>query len=65
MCDLSFVLFARPSFVEGIARLADVAGTLNQYNLAESPQEADERAIWADWRQVGMDMFDCLPSFHE
>lgn len=46
-------LFADPSFLEGVGRLFDFGGTLQQYNVAPSPEEADERATFADWSAVG------------
>jgi hypothetical protein len=53
MSDFTCILFSRPSFVEGFARLVDVPGLLNQYNISASAAEADRRAIAADWDQVG------------
>lgn len=49
-------LFARPSFVEGIARVADFHGTLQRYNTSSDSDYADLRAIYADWEAVGKDM---------
>lgn len=46
-------LFARPSFLEGIGRLFDIGGTLNEYNTSPTPQEADRIALTADWMSVG------------
>ena len=56
MAEPNFVLYARPSFFEGLARLLDVGGTLNEYNTSKSPEEADYRAIFADWQAVGLDI---------
>ena len=53
---LSDFLFARPSFLEGIARLADVGGTLNEYNTSRSGADADARALQGDWRAIGHDV---------
>ncbi|TFH06572.1 MAG: hypothetical protein E4H08_10805 [Candidatus Atribacteria bacterium] len=50
------ILFARPSLIEGAARLVDFSGTLSTYNQSESPQEADYKALWADWCQVGAEL---------
>ena len=49
---------ARPSLVSGAARLFDFGGTLNTYYrlVDENPNEADARAIAADWRVVGGDI---------
>lgn len=41
-------LFARPSFFEGVGRLADFCGALNQYNWSATPKEADETALEQD-----------------
>lgn len=49
-------LFARPSFVEGISRVLDFGGTLNEYNRKSSPQEADSNAILNDFLMVGNDI---------
>lgn len=49
-------LFARPSFIEGIARITDFGGALNAYNQSATPLEADERAMLEDWKAVGHDM---------
>lgn len=49
-------LFARPSFLEGVARIMDFGNTLNTYNISATPAEADNRAISADWQAVGNDL---------
>jgi hypothetical protein len=49
-------LFARPSFIEGVARMVDVGGSLNTYNQSRTPEEADARAILEDWMAVGHDV---------
>ena len=48
MDSSSMVLFARPSFVEGFARVMDIACTLNEYNTALDGEQADELAFLAD-----------------
>ena len=45
---ISMFLFARPSFVEGFARLLDLGGTLNEYNSSIDGPHADELALRAD-----------------
>jgi hypothetical protein len=52
----SLYLTAQPSFLEGMARLFDFAGTLSVYNESRSPDEADIRALRADWQALGDDM---------
>ena len=52
MRELSSFLFARPSFLEGVARVLDLGGTLQEYNSSITPQQADALALNADWRAV-------------
>lgn len=52
MSSYTNVLFARPSFVEGFARVFDFGGALNQYNISETPAEADYLALKADWLAI-------------
>ncbi len=49
-------LFARPSFMSGLARLFDFWGTFNDYNRSSDTHTADTRAIGSDWRAVGNDI---------
>ncbi len=53
MSEYGFVLYAQPSFLEGMSRLIDFTGSLNTYNISLSPEEADFRAILSDWEAVG------------
>jgi len=56
MGEYSGLLYARPSFFEGIARIIDLGGTLNEYNRSPTPEQADHDALDADWRAIGQDM---------
>lgn len=56
MNDRTGFLYARPSFIEGVARLMDVGGTLNEYNRSASDEQADARALRSDWYAVGDDL---------
>ena len=56
-------LCARPSFLEGVARLFDFSGTLNHYNYSKSEDEADFRAILSDWQHVGYDISKATDQF--
>ena len=58
-------LYARPSFLEGAARLFDFTGSLNRYNVARSPRAADEAAMWLDWLGVGHDIQAAMKQFDE
>ena len=49
-------LYASPSFLEGIARVFDLGGTLNEYNNSPTPRYADGYAIGMDWCVVGKDI---------
>ena len=55
MGDYTDLLYARPSFLEGVARVMDLAGALNTYNIAPTPEQADAWALWSDWAAVGQD----------
>lgn len=64
--------YARPSFIEGMARLLDIGGTLNQHDaddlremrtrrLAQPTDvEADAEAIRQVWLAVGQDISDAM-----
>ncbi len=49
-------LYARPSFFEGMARIMDIGGTLNEYNASRTGAEADVIALMMDWNAVGQDL---------
>lgn len=49
-------LFAEPSFIEGISRILDLCGTLQEYNDSETEQKADVEALKNDWRAVEDDL---------
>ncbi len=49
-------LFAKPSFLGGIASILDLGGTLQLYNESLTPTEADSRAIMSDFLAVGGDI---------
>ena len=54
--QISSVLAAEPSVIEGVARLMDFGGTLQQYNDSDTENEADARALGNDWDTVGNDI---------
>ena len=49
-------LYAHPSFAEGVGRLFDFGDTLTVFNGSRTPEEADARAAYEDWRAVGNDL---------
>lgn len=46
------ILFERPSFWEGMARVLDIGNTINVYNDSTTGKEADLKAIRADWNAI-------------
>jgi len=56
-------LFAQPSFLSGLARLLDLFGVFDSYNQSRTPEEADAKAMYADWRVTGQDIFDAVTVF--
>jgi hypothetical protein len=56
-------LFARPSFFEGMGRIIDFGGTMTSFNRSSTPEEADSRAMYEDWRVVGNDLRAALARF--
>lgn len=54
--DFSTFLFARPTFLGGMATVLDMGGTLFNYNSSESAEEADRVALSMDFHAVGLDM---------
>ena len=62
MDSISDFLFARPSFLEGLARVLDIRGTLQTYNQSESGEVADRTPFAMDMQAIGQDMrtaMDC------
>jgi len=58
-------LFARPSFLTGIARIADPLGKLNDYNTSQGENLADYRALRSDWATVGDDLKFAIQQYEE
>ena len=52
----SFRLFARPTFLEGAARVFDFANILQRYRYDTTDHEADANALRSDWMAVGDDI---------
>ena len=65
MSAKSRFLLARPSFLEGMARVVDLGGTLQIYNGSITPKEADARALVADWLAVGEDIHAAMSEYAE
>lgn len=58
-------LFARPSFVGGMASVLDLGATLKAYNDSPSTNMADTRAIMSDWIVTGNDIRSAMSTFIE
>ncbi len=58
-------LFARPSFIEGMARTLDMFTTLQEYNKSATEEEADAWAIYNDFKVVGEDLQVSMNAFAE
>lgn len=59
------LLYATPSFLEGIARAIDIGDTLTEYNSSESGPAADLKALRADWRAIGIDLHQAMSQFEQ
>lgn len=51
--DVTDYLFARSSFLVGLASILDFGDTLTEYNRMPTPEQADAVATRADWKTVG------------
>ena len=60
---LSFYLFSRPSFVEGLGRTLDLSGQADAYNRSTTPEQADMTATANDWLMVGADVRSAIQGF--
>lgn len=49
-------LYARPSFMEGLARIFDFGNTLSEYNQSLTPKQADFLALRSDWLAIAGDL---------
>ena len=58
-------LYARPSLVEGLARILDFGNTFSGYNDSDTGLETDSIALWTDWAVVGQDIRDAIGAFEE
>jgi hypothetical protein len=60
MSEQSELLFARPSFLEGCARIGDFTNRMSEYNSLPTPALADRVATAADWDAVGSEMRNAI-----
>jgi hypothetical protein len=55
MDSLTTFLYAKPTFIDGIARILDFGSTLQEYNSCFFDEQADNIAMKLDWAMVGED----------
>lgn len=65
MSSRTSMLFATPGFLGGVATVLDLGSTLTVYNNSDSPDEADQKAIYSDWSAVGDDITDTFEKWEE
>lgn len=58
----STFLFVEPSMATGAGRTFDLWGGFDLYSYSASDEQADVRALYADWRLVGQDLRDATIS---
>lgn len=63
--SLTFHLFARPSFLEGLCRILDLYSSLQVYNRDRTGVEADTRALYNDWQMVGRDIESSIECYEQ
>ena len=56
-------LFARPSWLSGVARTLDLTGVFDDYNYSPTEARADAKALLCDWRVVGEVIRDAMKAF--
>ncbi len=63
MNSRSTFLFARPSYLEGLARIMDFGNTITVYNESLNGEQADYLALRSDWTAVGDDLRSAIQQF--
>ena len=64
MSELFGFLYARPSFIEGVARALDLGGTLQEYNNSPTGEMADRLALEADLQTVTEELKAAIAQDH-
>ncbi len=59
------LLYAQPSFIEGVARVFDFSASLSEFNRSLTGEQADYCALRADWLAVGDDLRRALGNMDE
>lgn len=63
--QLKYPLFANPSAFEGIGRILDLGGTLQQYNYSNNPKAADYKELLHDWYTIGNDIRSSINEYEK
>jgi hypothetical protein len=58
-------LFARSDFWSGVASVIDIGGTMVEFNRTEGEDDADRRAIQADWNALKDDFMVALRPYED
>lgn len=58
-------LFPNMSFISGMGSIIDLSGNYFEYNLSESSEEADRKAIHSDWQVIGQDIYSVFKKINE
>ncbi len=59
------LLYAVPTFFEGVARSIDIGETLTEYVDSEDADLADTRALRSDWRAIGNDLRQVMTQYRK
>ena len=54
------ILFPEGGFIKGMMRALDLFGVTDAYNISDSPQEADSKALYSDWVTTGNDIRNAM-----
>jgi hypothetical protein len=56
-------LYQTPSLLKGAARIVSISGTLDEYRISPTKEEADTKALHKDWEMVGEDMTNAIQQY--
>lgn len=60
----TLILFKKlPSLVSGVASIVDFSNLTEKYNISKTEQEADYKALLADWKAIGIDMQNAIHEY--
>jgi hypothetical protein len=62
----TFNLFkSNPSFKDGVFELINMNDVSEKYNISNSVDEADTKALYSDWKEVGKDISSAINNYNE